>query len=269
MKKWILISTVLAFCFALSACSGLRAEEASQSDGSLSSSIASVSEGDPDRDTSGAAGSSPAADERDDAGSSAIPDAESGLSGDASELAGPASSEGEGNDAELAAALQEKIDRIAPSGIFASRFDEASSDEGGYYLYTSGCWILGDSLEETYQYADRTIQNDHYEDYPYTPAPVMDAALQEYFAIPPENLHRMIENYDADIDGYWAPMGGGGATAATVIASCTAEGGTATLRCETRSGANSTEEPGILSAVTMEYSEEFGWRFSSCSLEEG
>ena len=97
----------------------------------------------------------------------------------------------------------------------------------------------------------------------------MDAALQEYFAIPPENLHRMIENYDAGIDGYWAPMGGGGITATTAIAGCVAEGGTATLRCETRSAANSTEEPGILSAVTMEYSEEFGWRFSSCSLEEG
>lgn len=166
---------------------------------------------------------------------------------------------------ELTAILQEKIDKIALSGIFASDFDGSASDNKGYYLYSSGAYILGDSLEETYQYTSITILNDHYDAYPYTPADVMDAALQEYFAISPENLHSMIANYKEDIDGYMAPMGGGGITAATTIINCEVDGTVATLSCET-STSPSEEDPTIPSTIIMEYSDEYGWRFVSCTV---
>lgn len=166
---------------------------------------------------------------------------------------------------ELTAMLQEKIDKIAPSGIFASDFDGSACDNKGYYLYSSGTYILGDSLEETYQYTSITIQNDHYDAYPYTPADVMDAALQKYFAISPENLHSMIANYEEDIDGYLVPMGGGGITAATTIINCEVDDAVATLSCET-SVSPSEEDPTIPSTVIMEYSDEFGWRFVSSTV---
>lgn len=232
MKKLVLISAITTLCLSLSACSYFQSEDSQQSTNDSSSFMAS--------------------------------DSESNFSNGTSEVADFSSSKGDENNAELVASLQERINEIAPSGIFASNFDETSSEQDGYYFYASGCYILGDSLEETYQYTARTIQNDYYEDYPYTPAQVMDSALQEYFALPLENLHNMIENYEADIDGYWAPMGGGGATATTTIISCDVDDNIATLSCETRNDIASKEEPGTLSTVIMEYSGEYGWRFSSC-----
>ncbi|WP_143117193.1 hypothetical protein [Merdimmobilis hominis] len=167
---------------------------------------------------------------------------------------------------ELMALFTEKINKIAPSNIFASNFDDSNSDEDGYYLYTAGCYILGDNLESTYQYAVRTLQNQNFYDYPFTPARIMDQALQEYFKIPSDNLHDMIENYDPEIDGYWAPMGGGGISSTTTIIDCNIKNGIAILSCETRTAASSENDPATSSTVTLEYSEEYGWRFLSCSV---
>ena len=168
--------------------------------------------------------------------------------------------------AELIQIFTEKFGKIAPSNIFASNFNENTSDNDGYYLYTAGCYILGDALESTYQYGVRSLQSQNLEDYPYTPAPIMDSALQEYFAIPSDKLHSLIENYDSEIEGYWAPMGGGGISSMTTIIECDIENDIATLSCETRSMASSESDPPISSIVTMKYSDEYGWRFLSLLL---
>ena len=235
VKKIVVLLTSVILSLSFTACSPSRIEDASPSANDSSSSVISGPE------------------QNQDSGSSE-PAASPSLGGDE-------------NNTELTAVLQEKIDKTAPSGIFLSNFNASSADQDGYYLYTSGFYILGrDRMEETYQYAARTIQNDEYEDYPYTPAGVMDSALQEYFAIPSEDLHKLIENYDPEIDGYWAPMGGGGITVATTVTDCEAEDGTAVLTCETRTGASSEHDSGTVSTVTIEYSEEYGWRFLSCTV---
>ena len=75
----------------------------------------------------------------------------------------------------------------------------------------------------------------------------------------------MTSSYDAEINGYWAPVGLGGSTPSTDVTSYEIQGNDATLYCETRSVPESAP---VLATVQMEYSEEYGWRFSSCKVVE-
>ena len=77
----------------------------------------------------------------------------------------------------------------------------------------------------------------------------------------------MTASYDAQIDGYWAPVGLGGSTPSTDVISYEIQGNDATLYCETRSIPEEESAP-ILTTVQMEYSEDYGWRFSSCKVME-
>ena len=107
----------------------------------------------------------------------------------------------------------------------------------------------------------------------YLPAPVMEAALQQYFAFSAEDLHRMMASYDPEIDGYWAPYGGGGGgfTPITTVLSVEIDGTTAILSCENikldEFGQTDPEVPPVYSSVRMVHSETYGWRFAAILVE--
>lgn len=179
-------------------------------------------------------------------------------------LCGCAGGQGEVDEAAMLAEFQAKVSAVDFYGLFCADFDADSCRDGGLGFYTAGCALLGNRLESTYQYAPRPEIGE--ESYPYTPAAVMDAALQQSFAIPAESFHAMIDAYDAGLDGYWVPMGLGGLTVSTVVAGFEINGTGATLQCESRSDDPEAEDPAICSTVLMQYSEEHGWRFCSCTV---
>ena len=77
----------------------------------------------------------------------------------------------------------------------------------------------------------------------------------------PEDFHTMIIGYDPEIDGYWMPTETNDFSGHTVVAFSKVNGSTAQLYCSNYG----TESMPALSIVQMEYSDEHGWRFASCS----
>lgn len=185
---------------------------------------------------------------------SPVPAGEEPLEGDLSSR--------EATEEELAL-FQEMVDEIDASFLFCTDFDSESCESEGKYFYDAACLLMGrEEVENTYQYAPNYGEDS----YPYTPAAVLDAVLESRFAIPAEDFHGMMAQYDAQVDGYWAPMGGGGAAAATAVTACEVEGDRAVLSCESRSGASRESDPSTFSTVEMVYSPECGWRFASCRV---
>ena len=164
--------------------------------------------------------------------------------------------------------FQALVDKIEYSGIFLTNFEPGSCDSTAAF-YGTGVFLMGsDRMEETYKYSTNTHIANGIEDYPYTPAAIFDAAFQPYFVMKADQLHTMMKNYDPDIDGYWAPQGGGGIGGKTDVTAYEVNGNTATLLCENPIPISDTHEIQSYAEVQMEYSEEYGWRFVSCRVSD-
>ena len=180
-------------------------------------------------------------------------------------------------EAENVAIFQELVDKVTDYPLSTLFFYDLMPGvrpyDDGLDLYKTGCGILGEeALKDTYQTGTINIGFGDEELF-YTPAPVMEAALQQYFAFSAEDLHRMMASYDPEIDGYWAPYGGGGGgfTPITTVLSVEIDGTTAILSCENikldEFGQTDPEVPPVYSSVRMVHSETYGWRFAAILVE--
>ena len=180
-------------------------------------------------------------------------------------------------EAETLATFQELVDTVTDrpyaSLFFYDLMPGVRPADNGLDLYKTGCGILGEeALKDTYQTGTINIGFGDEELF-YTPAPVMEAALQQYFSFSAEDLHRMMASYDPEIDGYWAPYGGGGGgfTPITTVLSVEIDGTTAILSCESikldEFGQTDPEVPPVYSSVRMVHSETYGWRFAAILVE--
>lgn len=163
---------------------------------------------------------------------------------------------------DLSETFQALVDKVDYSGVFLTDFEPGTCDSTATF-YLAGCTLVGfDQIEKTYEYAT----NNGVEGYLYTPAAIFDAAFQPCFVMTADELHAMMENYDPDIDGYWAPQGGGGIGGATYVTSYEVDGNKATLFCENPIPVSDTHEIQSYAEIQVEKSEEYGWRFVSCHV---
>lgn len=180
-------------------------------------------------------------------------------------------------EAETLATFQELVDTVTDrpyaSLFFYDLMPGVRPADNGLDLYKTGCSILGEeALKDTYQTGTINIGFGDEELF-YTPAPVMEAALQQYFSFSAEDLHRMMASYDPEINGYWEPygIGGGGFTPITTVVSVEIDGTTAILSCESikldEFGQTDPDVLPVYSSVRMVHSETYGWRFAAILVE--
>ena len=170
----------------------------------------------------------------------------------------------------MLALFQERVSAVDLSGVFCHDLKAGVlSSDNGLGIFSAGLLLLGEEkLEETYLYAPwDSGRLGIIEQYPYTPAAIMDTVLQEYFVFSPEELHRMIPSYEPTIDGYWAPMGLGGSPPFAQVLSYEMQENHATLYCISYS-APPPDDLGTPATIEMAYSEPYGWRFVSCQIDK-